>query len=176
MGPRGPLRGRSPLRGLRPPQAARPRPADPPAVRDTNAASRHTKNHEPHALPCKQRFILCSRPSPGIAVHAARSARGSGFRAPRKRGPGGVAVFVFFRVGPKARFVSRRRARSEGSPGMADGRRRALALGEVRRPGRAMRRGRAPGAGFSWPRAQRGFLEMSWRNFRYELYTIGKIC
>ena len=39
---------------------------------------------------------------------------------------------------------------------MADGRRRALALGEVRRPCRAMRLGRAPDAGFSWPRAQRG--------------------
>ena len=39
---------------------------------------------------------------------------------------------------------------------MADGRRRALALGEVRRPSRAMRLGRAPGTGFSWPRAQRG--------------------
>ena len=63
---------------------------------------------------------------------------------------------MFFRVGPKARFVSRRRARSEGSPGMADGRRRALALGEVRRTSRAMRLGRSPGTGFSWPRAQRG--------------------
>ena len=136
MGPRGPLRGRSPLRGLRPPQAARPRPADPPAsgARTPLRGSRKNTNLIPRA-----------ENNVSSSVHAQQS----GFCGPRKRGPCGAVAFVFFRVGPKARFVSRRRARSEGSPGMADGRRRALALGEVRRTSRAMRLGRSPGTGFS---------------------------
>ena len=103
MGPRGPLRGRSPLRGLRPPQAARPRPADPPAsgARTPLRGSRKTTNLMPRA-----------ENNVSSSVHAQQS----GFCGPRKRGPCGVEAFVFFRVGPKARFVSRRRARSEGSP------------------------------------------------------------
>ena len=146
MGPRGPPQGRSPLRGLRPPQTARPRPADPSAsgtrtpLRGTRKSTKPMLWNPPDApLPAAQGDAGFDEVCGGGAVQD--------------------GVSWLFVSGRRPVFVSRRRARSAGRSGRVGGRRRAL-LDADRRPSRSARLGRAPDAGLSWPRAQRG-TEMS---------------